>query len=300
VRRKRVGTFVRSAVPSPASRHTRSARIGLAYGLTPGNLACVESCQEHAMAKNGMLTVYDVGEDKQDPVKERQFLEIAEREGFLGVALLPTPLAPLNTDLYRELRRKGMKTALLAPYAVEGDNHVVFFQDYAHAGYLAVGKMSMAGYTSVCLAHANLPRSHQLMREGMVQAAKDFGLAVLNNIFIDLSMGDTGCDDTPLRSAACETIRSLPGKTAILATQSLVCLAVSRLARRAGRRYPADLGLCVCSYYVHQELEDVSTLLFPLSTQLESAIDYLLDAETTADKSVTEYFKAVYYDKGSL
>ena len=300
IKRQGLGTFVQTDSQA-SSRNRRSGRIGLTFDLRPHTLEGIRFCQDLAMDKGGILTVYNVGKDYQDPVKERKFLELAQKEGFIGVALYPTPLEPSNTPLYRELRQKGMKIALLVPYAQNGDDHVTFFHDYARAGYLAVAKMAAAGYKHVCLVKLvnRLPLAFRMLRDGLEQAAADLSLKIEREIAVDQSV-EYASQTAAVASEAFDAIKHLPRKTGMLVTQNQACLSVKRLSALSHRRFPGDLALCVCSEYEHPELSDVSILRFQAQALLTEAIDYLLDESIAPMSAVHKTFPAVFVDKGSV
>ena len=294
------GTFVtmRRAFPPMGAK---LAKAGLSYGFSPQYQPLIKQLQDYVLDRGGMLTVYNVERDRQDSTKERQFLEFAAKDDFLGVALYPTPVAPVNTELYRELRRGGMKVALLVPYVEGGDDHVTFFHDYERSGYLAAAKMAAGGCEAVCVACLDtpLPLAFRMMKDGLVKGAADFGMAALDDLVVDQTdlYGD-------IRTAGPTKVfpvwERLPRKTGILATQNQACLSVKRLSALSRRRIPEDLALCVCAAYEHHELGDVSLLLLQAEPLLTAAINYILDGSVGPEEPLRRTFNPVFHDRGSI
>ena len=229
------------------------------------------------------------------------FLSSPTGRVFSGVAVYPSPLPPLNTGLYQELRRKGMKIALLMPYAEDGDDQVTFFHDYIRTGYLAAVKMAAAGCKHACLVRLvdHFPLTFRMLRDGMAQAVDDLGLKLEEDIPV-AKAADYEDHSFAISSEAFDAIKRLPKKTGILATQNQACLSLKSLLAKTGRKTPGDIGYCVCSDYVNPGLKDVSILLCQAEAALSAAIDYLLDETVDPGERVRKLFHAVFVDNGSL
>lgn len=276
------GTYVTSVSDNSYSR--RSWQIGLACYLRSESLETFNFIQDYTLEKGGLLTVYNVNEDQQAPEKEKIFLEKAERENFAGVIALPSPIEPLNTEIYARMRSKGCKVALIAPYKDDMSNEVSFLYDYYHAGYMAAAKMKVAGYENISMARIALPISYQQMKKGIAQAAEDFGLNLLDDITKEQK----------------PDIFTLPPKTGIISTQTSMGHNVFDWISESGLTPGKDIGLCSRQDYLVEGRPAITCLKAPEKEQFKAAIDYILDDNIPATQIIHKTFKFIYEEHGTV
>lgn len=139
------GTFFTDRGRVPLPRRRRQRIVG-AILLHNGWLEALEAMKLAYQRKGWFLSVYDACADMQDPAKEREFLEMALREGFAGMMMVATPIAPVNTAFFGELRHKGMKITHLAYYKEDMSDESCFLLDYSAAVDLAVRRAEECGF----------------------------------------------------------------------------------------------------------------------------------------------------------
>ncbi|MPN12077.1 hypothetical protein SDC9_159387 [bioreactor metagenome] len=142
------GTFFTDRGRLPLPRRKRQRIIG-AILLRNGWLETMESMKLDYQRKGWFLSCYDACADMQDPAKEREFLEMALHEGFTGMLMAATPIEPVNTAFFNELRHKGMKIAHLTCYKEDMSEESYFLPDYAAAVDLAVRRAEECGFRTI-------------------------------------------------------------------------------------------------------------------------------------------------------
>jgi DNA-binding LacI/PurR family transcriptional regulator len=280
------GTFVTSELDPSYSR--KGNLVGIAASFTNDTIEVFNSIQDYVLDKDGLMTIYNVAEDSQDPKKERRFLEKAERENCAGLIVLPSPIEPFNAEIYKRLRNKGIKVALIAPYQEDMSEDVTFFYDYFHAGYVSVVKMAMAGFKRICFARILLPVSYKWIKDGIRQATEDLGLELL--------------DDYEFRCGAnhIEHIARLPRKTGIIAAQTSVGNELYNSIVASEFMPGEDIALCVRSEYLKEGYSEISCLTTPRLELFKAAIDYIFDPEIDSMEIIHKTFNFKYEERGTV
>ena len=142
------GTFLTRHGRLPLPRTERRKIIG-AVLLQHGWLETMEQLKHEWQRQGWFFSIYDACRDMQDPGYEKKFLEMALQEGFSGVILIATPIEPVNTGLFAELRRQGMKIVHLAPYRDDMSHESYFMLDYSAAGPMALARAEQEGYRRI-------------------------------------------------------------------------------------------------------------------------------------------------------
>ena len=137
------GTFL-----AETKRHTfrRSNRIVGAVLLRSCWLEAMEDLSREYLRKGWFVSTDCATNDLQDPTAEADFLNLALTQHFAAVLLVGSPKKPLNTDLYKKLRREGMKVLHLSHYQLDMSRENAVLPDYEAAGRLAVSKVGIQGF----------------------------------------------------------------------------------------------------------------------------------------------------------
>ncbi len=279
------GTFINSQVSRAALDMKKSFQVGFAFSLYQETSTTFDFIQDYVLQKGGILTTYNISIDNQDPEKEKMFLEKVEMEKFAGVILVPSPIEPHNTRLYRRLRENNVKVALIEPYADNMDNEVTFFYDYFQAGYLATLKMGMAGYKNICFARHIIPPSYRHMRSGIAQAANDMNLNFLDDLHL-MPVPD------PIE---------VPKNTGIITPDLEAGRQVYGLIMETGRKLVSDIGLCTRSPIIQQsDFSPISSVSFSEKERLASAVDYIFDESVLPTEIIHRTFKHNYQEYGTV
>jgi DNA-binding transcriptional regulator YhcF (GntR family) len=276
------GTFVSKTINETKRR---SNNIGLAFPIRNEIIDDIHYIQDYALGRNAILMTY-AKEYSQDPAKEKMFLEQFEKENFCGVIALPSPIEPTNRDLFRRMREKGIKVALVLPYAENMDSEVTFFENWFHSGYLAAMKMKVAGFGKICFATTvpALPTAFKWFKDGISQAVGDFGMELLEDIHKSENI----------------SIRNLPGRTGIISTHTHLGRLLYDLILESGRELGGEIALCSRREYLVPECPKLSCLLPPRREIFEAAVDYILDPGISSTETVHRTFNSKYEEHGSV
>ncbi len=286
VRKQGKGTFIAADAADRMRRSSKGLHVGLAYNFYRETMEKLNFMQDYVMGRGCVLTPYNISQDRQSPEKEKGFLEMVERERFAGVILLPTPIEPLNTEVYRRLRGNGIKVALVEPYADNMDNEVTFFADYYQCGYLAAAKMAMAGFRQICFATHMYPPSFRWMRDGVVKAAEDLGLFLLG----DMDVGNPQAI----------SLKEIPRRTGIVVSSQSGADVLSGLLRASSRKTPDDIGLCCRREELEPAKFPVSSVVDSEKARLKAAADYVLDPSIPATEVIHGKFKCWFEEHGTV
>ncbi|OGV39227.1 MAG: hypothetical protein A2020_11340 [Lentisphaerae bacterium GWF2_45_14] len=297
-RKQGKGTFALSQVDK--KQLVRNNFIGLCYPVKSHSLEMLRDTQEYVMEKGKVLVTYNVNEDLQNPAYEKIFLENAEKGNFRGVVVFPSPKEPRNTEIYSRLRKKGIKTALVTAYKEDMSDEVFFCVDFRQAGYFTAAKVSASGFKSILLVSANLPPSYVKFAEGLKDAARDFNLSVLENIFLEPNNSTIIENIISENPDAVGKIRSLPDRVAVITTQIEIGQTVYKVLKDSGRNVPDDLGLV--SFYSHIPENDpgISSLTIPSRQILLDALEYVINDDIKADEKVQRSYNMEFEERGTL
>lgn len=252
--------------------------------------SAIGSLRAKAKQQGSLLTVYEVGPYNQHPELERQFLLKLRRRNYSGVALEPSPVPPLNTDLYHELRTDGMKVALLTPHQHDVSNEIVFLRHQRMGGHRLVEELAQRGFTQfVFIGLRKWAVFKDWIVEGARKAAEGRNVTV-REIDQELAVGDKlpSIDDKPLN----EWMLSLGADTAVVGFHSQAGTFMEAIRRELCERYP-DSGICtVCCFSDPcQGYEYIPRIRYDDAQRLECVIDYLLNNDIMADTLVHEWFE---------
>ncbi|NOY75553.1 MAG: GntR family transcriptional regulator [Kiritimatiellaeota bacterium] len=262
-------------------RRVGSKVIG-AILLTPREHAIINDIKNRRLEDGWLFAVYAAGTDLQEPEKERLFLEEAERQGFAGIVMVPTPLHPLNTDFYRRLRFLGVKLVMLAPYRRKMGDECYCHFDHAAGVELAVGKAIESGSRNIVYVGSR---------------DKYFSYATITLEAYEREMRRLGrpaelapFNPTKLR----EWVLSLPDGTAILARHAGSAAAVAGIASPAGRLDKDDLSVTNL-FGDEPPAYGINQVMFDLRGVLERAVDFVMDEKTSSTDTFQRLFPPTFF-----
>ena len=134
---------------SPVNRRRLGSKIIGAILITDRDRVAIEKVKSESLEDGWLFAVYDADTDLQSPEKEKLFLSKAEEQGFAGIAMIPTPRSPLNSDLYRRLRLLGIKLVMLASYKSDMSEDCCCVFDHVAAVDLASTHALDSGFETV-------------------------------------------------------------------------------------------------------------------------------------------------------
>ncbi len=146
----------------------------------------MEKLRDEYLKKGWFVSLYCSSDDLQNPAAERHFLKLAAQQNFAGLILTGTPLEPLNTDLYAELRRTGMKIIHLTNFKEDMTGEAAILPDYRMAGAVACSTAVMRGKKYIVPVHhdPDVSPSGKLRLEGVSVMADALGITVLPDRFL--------------------------------------------------------------------------------------------------------------------
>jgi hypothetical protein len=160
-------------------------------------------------------------------------------------------------------------------------------------------KMAVAGVKHLVMARGRLPISYQWLKAGMIEAAKDLGLELLDDIVFNPwnKILKNAKDNYPEIS---EIMRKLPENTGMISTQWEAAKATKEILQHEKRRIQEEIKLC--SWYSHIPEEDpgVSRLQNPNRQILTDAIDYILDDNIPSTKIIQKRYNLSYEETGTV
>lgn len=276
------GSFVSDKM---SGMNRRSNNIGLAFPVRDEVIDDIHYIQDYALGKKAVLTTYAQGYS-QDPAKEKSFLEQLERDNFCGVIALPSPIKPTNRELFKSMRARGIKVALIDPYDDNMDSEVTLFEDWFQSGYLAAMKMKVAGFEKICLATMvpALPTAFKWFRGGLSCAAGDFGMELLEDVYKD--------EEFP--------IRRIPAGTGIISTHTTLGRLLYGMILESGKEMGREIALCSRCEYIVADCPKLSCLIPPRREIFKAAVDYILDESISSTEIVHRTFHSRYEEHGSV
>ncbi len=224
------GTFLAN-VGTPPPR--KANRIVGAVLLRNCWLEAMEKLRDEYLKKGWFISTYCSSEDLQNPAAEKQFLEHALAQNFAAVILVGTPLEPLNTELYRKMRRAGMKVLHLTHYRDDMSGEAAILPDYRMAGVLGCSAAVMRGYRNIVYIARTpaLSPSTRWRQTGMEEMIGALQLNRLKDILIPHHGGNIGDADF---IKFLPFLKRLPPGTAILADSCDLLYAFHLFRDRAG------------------------------------------------------------------
>ena len=274
-------------------------RIIGAVLLRMGHYELLEKLKIEWQRKGWFVSAYDAYADFQDPKLERQFLEQACQQGFAGVVISATPVEPLNTEVYEEMRRQGMKVAHLSQYTHKGMGKESFFlPDYRAAGRLGVAAALQRGCRDIALLvnHVSSPFMAE-MRAGVYELTSGLGMKEPALICCQNWEAYFRTDEESAKHSKMAQLEehlpelaALPERCAILgcgAEMTLLC-----------RQVLAEAGIQKKKNFFFLSLNNGSPggneedgVIFDFEAQLHRALEYVSDESIDAQCTVQEYFK---------
>ena len=232
--------------------------------------AATHAMLDMALERGLLVSHYHSDTDLQDPAAERKLLSMARRDRFMGAIVTPTPHAPTNHDLFREMRREGTKVLLTGHYAESMPDQAYLVPDFAGAARVATTRMVLAGYRHVVGVRSAwdeqliLPEFHT---RGVREAVEELGLDTLPALRVGRPdrPGSAEAQARLLHQAA-----ELPDRTALVCRNGWVASAVLDLLERAHRTVPDQVGVV----YVRGMYHGISS---PNTTRTEFWWDELAD-----------------------
>lgn len=164
--------------PSSGSAHKSGVmQLGLSYPTNKGTVEVLAKARDYALERGALLTTFDVSENRQDPIKEKQFIENLLKAGCRSMGIFATPIAPINSDLFSKLRSEGVKVAVMTPYRYNMSNDVYIDINYNLLGYKAVEKLHDLGVEHIYYSKTkNPPIFINKVEEGVFTACKIKGI----------------------------------------------------------------------------------------------------------------------------
>jgi len=254
------------------------------------------------LSKGWVVASYNATDDFQDPAKEREFLALAERERFAGVLIAPTPIEPLNRDIFKKLRIAGMKLAITHPYAADMSGETYFCIDYKAAASLMVAQAAMRGYRNIAYFDNAVPSPYKILQKnGLEESIAALGLGSL--IPLTCQQGEENkkfvWENAPGKEKLLQRLKDLPPNTAILCTfERLADLAMELLTHLA-RRVPDDIGVAALIGFGESN-HRVSSVSFDAEKQIREAFAYLTDDRIGPLETIQRLFPPSFENHGTL
>lgn len=266
--------------------------------LRMGYYELIEKLKIEWQRRGWFVSAYDAHSDFQDPELERQFLEQACQQGFAGVVISATPVEPLNTEFYEEMRRRGMKVAHLSHYTYRGmEKESFFLPDYRAAGRLGVAAALQHGCRDIALLfnHVSAPFMTE-MREGVYELVRGLGMKEPSLICCQNWEAYFHTDEESARRSKIAQLEehlaefsALPERCAILGCGAEITSLGRQVLTRAGiQKKKKFFFLSLNNGCLGGEEED--GVIFDFEAQLRRALEYVCDESVDAKSIVQEYF----------
>ncbi|MCF7855462.1 MAG: GntR family transcriptional regulator [Candidatus Pacebacteria bacterium] len=281
------GTYVTEGAPVTRVIGTKISNILVVMPKTPA----VDKLRSMALRHGLLMSYYQTLEDKQDPKVEKQLLEMARDNHYLGVIITPTPKAPTNEKLFAELRAAGTKVILTGRYTEHMTGEDCLLPDFRRAARVATTRMALAGYRHVtCL---NLSEDWKgiparLLYRGYQEAVTELELSSPPALFHPP-------ESQPLNDEFLAELKALPEKTAILSRGTRVPTQLVSALHSIGRQVPEDIGVVgICGLYGPCEDAEVTRMSFDLEDLTQKALACVVENQTDSQevKVRTRYVRA--------
>ena len=281
------GTFVIGHESAPQQK--RSKLIGAI--LLNGGLMCeINTIKENYLTNGWLFSVYDASLDRQSPEKEKLFLTNAMKQNFSCFIMSASPIEPVNTDLFMQLRANGCKVIHTSPYKKDMSDECYFLTDYAHAANLAVWKIAAAGYQNLIYIGRETTAPHvEIINESVQATIQDSGLQLRDMFTVHHKESE----------AIIECLNHLPPRTAILSFDTEIGEIVSYCAGRLGKSVPGDLGLVSINNVFGVHASHSSTCS-DLKQIVDDLMAYATDEKRSPFDMVQKLYRCKFCDRGSL
>lgn len=267
------GTFLgslRGGNPVPAAR-----MVG-AVLLRDSWFEPMEKLRDEYLKRGWFVSLYCSSDDLQNPAAERHFLDLAARQRFAGVILTGTPLEPLNTELYKSLRRTGMKIIHLVHYKADMSDEPAILPDFRMAGAAACAAAALRGKKRILVLRqeGSCPPSTRLRNGGVSAMASALGVECLPEAALAFCDGDPAGEFGQLERVldTCGPLRD----AAVLADGCSLLHRIGRFLESAGiprREWPFLLSLSD----THPRRKEMNHISFDYEKSVRMAMDYILD-----------------------
>ena len=265
------GTFLSDA---GTSLLRKANRIVGAVLLRNCWLEAMEKLRDEYLKKGWFVSTYCSSEDLQNPAAEKQFLEHALAQNFAAVILVGTPLEPLNTELYRKMRRAGMKVVHLTHYKDDMSKEAAILPDYRMAGALACSAAAMRGCRNIVYLASTpvLSPSTRWRQTGMAEMIESLQLNRLEDMLIPYHRGAVADSDF---AKFLPFLKGLPSGTAILADSCDLLHGFHLFRNRTG--FPGEPSFTLSLSGTSPLAPLVNHISFDYEESIRLAMEYVMD-----------------------
>lgn len=279
------GTFIVGVAPCGA--HIKRNRVIGAIVLDDGAGLEFERQKEMFLNLGWFLAVYNASDDHQAPERERNFLRMAEAEGFTAIIMVATPLEPLNTSFFMKLRIEGMKIAHLSPYKDDMSSETYFSPDWRAAGRLAASEAAMRGYQQIVYVYSGkLMPFKQLQLEGIAEMTDGPEFKQLPSIVFNDA----------------DKMKDLPTNTAFICASSWIGNKMCKKIASFSHNVPEEFGIASLSEDIYDENKNDkgSIITFDNKAQITAALDYTTDEKINSLERIQILFAPSFKDGNTL
>ena len=281
------GNFVLDSHESYYHKRTKSIGAILLNGVFMSELAAV---RDRYLNEGWLFSIYDATLDHQSPEKERLFLQNAAQHNFASVIISASPIEPVNTELFMQLRADGCKVIHISPYIEDMSEECYFMHDQSQFAELAVWKIAAAGYKNIIYIGREHTAPHVLKTEkGLFNALSDSGLKMIDSFTVHHKESD----------AVMDCLRNIPHGTAILSFDTEVGEIVQWCASRIGLEAPADFGL-ISMFEVFGVNAGHSYIIGNIRKMVEDVLDYAVDETRSPFERVQKTYRGTFVDLKTL
>lgn len=276
------GTFITGADIRP--QRPRRQQIG-AIVLDDQFQRELDRLKEEYLDLGWFFTVYNASADHQSPEREKNFLKLAREQDFEAVILEATPIEPVNTELFQQLRHEGVKVVHLSPYRADMRAESSFMPDFYSAGQLGIVRAALKNYRNV------------LLYSGDVQAP-----------FLDLSwrgaamMADQlGVDLLP--PVPGESPEAAVGRAREAGSTVIFCVHTGfgeEILERSGGVCPGRLGIVSLGATSADKPLRHSYFDYPYAELMAEVMEYATDRSRNPFEAVQRIFVPKFIDNNSL
>lgn len=252
----------------------------------------MEKLRDEYLKKGWFVSLYCSSDDLQNPAAERHFLKLAAKQNFAGLILTGTPLEPLNTDLYAELRRTGMKIIHLTNFKEDMTGEAAILPDYRMAGAVACSAAVLRGKKYIVPVRHDpvVPPSGKLRFEGVSVMANALGITVLPDRFLSQSDFLTKNKNGQLKKIL-DTYGSLRD-FAFLAQDCSTAYEVRTWL--TGMKIPdREMPFVLSLSDTHPKRTEISHISFDYEESVRMAMEYILDDRITAQEPFSRMLNPV-------
>jgi DNA-binding LacI/PurR family transcriptional regulator len=243
----------------------------------------IDILKNQLLADGWIFAVYDAGTDLQSPEKEKLFLQQAEKQGFAGIVMMPTPRLPLNSELYHHLRLLGIKLVMVSPYRRDMQDECYCLCDHAAGVELAIKQSIEAGYRNIAYLGSRYPHFSyaNITYETYLKEMKKLHLQV---------MAPKQDKNSHYNIQETEWVRNLPPKTMILGQQAENATMIRQITEATGRKLWDDIGITNLFGEYKSENHDFNEIYFDINDMLKTAVEFIINDKTT---SVDKFHKLI-------